>query len=188
MSANNGLQCNLHILVNFAAQAVVVIEVLVLVIISELLKNCVCADGKSVNGLLFKTNWNLLLISNNGYKCFYHKKHIKLFIEIYFHKEDSNTLPWAIYNYVNNPVYLAGCRAVGIVDKLLTGPLWRYIKNVEHILDLNDICLVFKNTIKLLSKELSELMERKYFYPEFSKRVEVFNSFIYSLILILVKK
>jgi E1A/CREB-binding protein len=77
----------------------------------------------------------------------YHRNHIKEFIEVYFNKEDINRLVSSVYNYVNNPVYLAGCRALGIIDKLLTGPLWRIIENEEHILDLNDTWLVFKNSI-----------------------------------------
>ncbi|VDI19982.1 Hypothetical predicted protein [Mytilus galloprovincialis] len=111
-----------------------------------------------------------------GASVFHHRNHIKLFIENYFNKEDRNRLLCAVYNYVNNPVYLAGCRALGIVDMLLTGPLWRIIENVDHILDLIDIWLVFKNSIELLSKDASELIEGKVFYPEFTKKDEVFNS------------
>lgn len=53
-----------------------------------------------------------------------------------------------------------------IIDKLLTGPLWRIIENVEHTLDLNDTWLVFENSIELLSKDASELIDGKIFYPE----------------------
>ncbi|CAC5363154.1 unnamed protein product [Mytilus coruscus] len=49
-------------------------------------------------------------------------------------------------------------------------------ENVEHILDLNDDWLVFKNTIELLSKDASELIEGNIFYQEFTKKDEVFNS------------
>ncbi|CAG2205626.1 unnamed protein product [Mytilus edulis] len=42
--------------------------------------------------------------------------------------------------------------------------------------DLNDIWLVFKNSIELLSKDASELIEGKVFYPKFTKKDEVFNS------------
>ena len=65
------------------------------------------------------------------YIFFYHRNHIKEFIEVYFNKEDRNRLVSSVYNYVNNPVYLAGCRALGIIDKLLTGPIWRIIENVS---------------------------------------------------------
>jgi len=64
---------------------------------------------------------------------------------------------------------------LGIIDKFLTGPLWRIIENVEHILDLNDTWLVFINSIELLSKDASELIDGKIFYPEFTKKDEVFN-------------
>ncbi|CAC5361729.1 unnamed protein product [Mytilus coruscus] len=182
MSAINGFKCNLHVLVNFATQA------------EASTKLCVPgADEKSGYGLLFKTFLNQLeppvdlqlttfhghrinLLFSMGASVFHHRNHIKLFIENYFNKEDRNRLLCAVYNYVNNPVYLAGCRALGIVDKLLTGPLWRIIENVDHILDLNDIWLVFKNCIELLSKDASELIEGKVFYPEFTKKDEVFNS------------
>jgi hypothetical protein len=33
---------------------------------------------------------------------FYHRNHIKEFIEVYFNKEDRNRLVSSVYNYVNN--------------------------------------------------------------------------------------
>ncbi|CAC5399448.1 unnamed protein product [Mytilus coruscus] len=87
------------------------------------------ADEKSGYGLLFKTFLNQLeppvdlqlttfhghrinLLFSMGASVFHHRNHIKLFIENYFNKEDLNRLLCAVYNYVNNPVYLAGCRAL----------------------------------------------------------------------------
>ena len=32
---------------------------------------------------------------------------------------------------------IAGCRALGIIDKLVTGPYWQKCETVKHILDLN---------------------------------------------------
>ncbi|CAC5363152.1 unnamed protein product [Mytilus coruscus] len=86
------------------------------------------ADEKSGYGLLFKTFLNQLeppddlqlttfhghrinLLFSMGASVFHHRNLIKLFIENYFNKEDRNKLLCAVYNYVNNPVYLAGCRA-----------------------------------------------------------------------------
>lgn len=151
------------------------------------------ADEKSGYGLLFKSYLNQLetpvdlklttfhghrinLLFSMGASVFYHRNDINNFIELYFNKEDRNRLVKAVYSYVNNPVYLAGCRALGIIDKILTGPLWRIIENVHHILDLNDIWLVFKTSIELLSKDPTELIEGKIFYPEFTHKDEVFIS------------
>ena len=40
---------------------------------------------------------------------------------------------------------------------------------------MNDTWLVFKNNIELLSKDASALIDGKIFYPEFTKKDEVFN-------------
>jgi hypothetical protein len=48
---------------------------------------------------------------------------------------------------LNNNVYIAGCRALGIVDKLLTGPLWRQIESTKHILDLNQVWYTCLNNL-----------------------------------------
>ena len=45
---------------------------------------------------------------------------------IYFVKED-----------ISYELNIAGCRALGIVDKLVTGPFWRLCESVPNILDLN---------------------------------------------------
>lgn len=99
--------------------------------------------------------------------------HIKEFIEVYFNKEDRNRSVISVFNHVNNSVYLAGCRALDIIDKLLTGPLWRIIENVEHTLDLNNTWLVFENSIELLSKDASELIDGKIFYPELMSLINI---------------
>ena len=115
------------------------------------------ADEKSGYGLLFKSYLDQLeppvalkmctfhghrinLLFAMGASVFFHRNHMKDFINVYFNKEDRNRLLGAVYNYLNNPMYLAGCRAFGIIDKVLTGPLWRIIENTNHILDLNDVC------------------------------------------------
>lgn len=73
----------------------------------------------------------------------------------------------AVLNYVNNPVHLA---ASGIVDKLLVGPLWRIMENVDHILDLNDIWMVFKNTIELFQRMSQTSMKGN--FQEFTQQMK----------------
>ena len=62
---------------------------------------------------------------------------------------------------MNNPVFLAGCRAFGIIDKIFTGTLCRIIENTSHILDLNDVWLDFKEKVEKYSSDASELLEGK---------------------------
>ena len=62
---------------------------------------------------------------------------------------------------MNNPVFLAGCRAFGIIDKIFTVTLCRIIENTSHILDLNDVWLDFKEKVEKYSSHASELLEGK---------------------------
>ena len=41
-----------------------------------------------------------------GASVFFHRNHIKDFINVYFNKEDRNRLLGAVFNYLNNAVYL----------------------------------------------------------------------------------
>ena len=34
---------------------------------------------------------------------------------------------------------ITGCRALGIINKLVTGPYWRKCETVENIIDLNPV-------------------------------------------------
>ena len=53
---------------------------------------------------------------------------MQLFIES-VHGKDANLLLKAVLKDLKNPLYIAGCRALGLIDKVITGPLWRKIKD-----------------------------------------------------------
>ena len=36
-----------------------------------------------------------------------------------------NRLLQAVLSDLSSPKYIAGCKALGIIDKVITGPLWR---------------------------------------------------------------
>ena len=46
-----------------------------------------------------------------------------------------NKLLKAILDDASNELYIAGCKALGLIDKLITGPLWRVMESDLHILD-----------------------------------------------------
>ena len=77
---------------------------------------------------------------------------------------------------MNNPVFLAGCRAFGIIDKIFTGTLCRIIENTSHILDLNDVWLDFKENVEKYSSDSSELLQGKNVYNHFTNTDVVFES------------
>ena len=109
-----------------------------------------------------------------GAAVFFHRNHISEFINEYF--EDKNLLVSSVYNHLNNPLFLAGCRAFGIIDKICTGPLWRIIENTSHILDLNDVWLDFKENVEKYSSDSSELLQGKNVYNNFTNTDVVFES------------
>ncbi|CAC5409987.1 unnamed protein product [Mytilus coruscus] len=70
----------------------------------------------------------------------------------------------------------SGCRALGIIDKLCTGPLWRQIEEAKHILDLNDVWLNFYNFLDEFSKDSSDLLRGKVIYSDYTIKDEVYDS------------
>ena len=37
----------------------------------------------------------------------------------------------------NSPYFIAGCKALGLICKLVTTPLWRLLERKHHIFDIN---------------------------------------------------
>ncbi|CAC5420510.1 unnamed protein product [Mytilus coruscus] len=148
------------------------------------------ADEKSGYGSLFRTflsdnNIDLKLTTFHGHVliCFLLWVHLCFSQKIIFmnllicilKKENRNNLLKAVANYVKNPMYLAGCRAFGIVDKLFTGPLWRIIENADHILDLNQVWEQFKGFLEIYSQDATDLVEGKILYKNYTNIDEIFG-------------
>ena len=53
---------------------------------------------------------------------------------------------------------IAGCRALGIIDKLVTGPYRRKFQTVENILDLNPVIEEMQRNCLQWSEDLSNLL------------------------------
>ena len=152
------------------------------------------ADQKSGYGLLFKSYLDSLnppvtlemstfhghrinVLFSMGAAVFYHRHHISDFINSYFLScTGQNNLVTCVSNYLNNNVYIAGCRALGIVDKLLTGPLWRQIESTKHILDLNQVWYTCLNNLQIFSEDSSELLEGKSIYPNFTNNNHIYDA------------
>ena len=67
----------------------------------------------------------------NATALYYHKEHL---IEFLSKWPQANKLLKSFEVDVKVPVYLAGVRALGIVDKIITGPLWRLLESDIGIL------------------------------------------------------
>ena len=95
---------------------------------------------------------------------------------LYFHRDDvldflnhwpnPNMLLKAVHNDIKNKSFLAGVRALGIIDKIITGPLWRRIEAVESILKVNNDLFQLKLSLEEGCKDATELMQGNGPFPE----------------------
>nr|XP_047132372.1 uncharacterized protein LOC124811137 [Hydra vulgaris] len=77
----------------------------------------------------------------NAAALYYHKDSITKFFNAW---PNPNNLLKAIKEDITNLVFIAEVRALGIIDKLLTGPMWRIIESLDSILFLNPYLLRLK--------------------------------------------
>ena len=80
-------------------------------------------------------------------------------------------------------MFLAEARALGIVDKLITGPLWRLIEKSESILQLNPHLFHLKWESSRLCKDASTILNGETIYQENvveHHRDEVFDKIFWS--------
>eukprot|EP00058_Branchiostoma_floridae_P017731 XP_002603220.1 hypothetical protein BRAFLDRAFT_126976 [Branchiostoma floridae] len=69
--------------------------------------------------------------------------------------------------HLSNKVAIAGCRALGILEKRVTTPMWREILAATSILDLNRQSLTMRAEFLRLSEDASELLvpDNKTIFP-----------------------
>ena len=67
----------------------------------------------------------------NGARVFYLHRHMIEFLTKVWGPQ--NKLLKAVLDDANNELYISGCRALGLIDKLITAPLWRILESDLHI-------------------------------------------------------
>ncbi|KAJ8048656.1 hypothetical protein HOLleu_01057 [Holothuria leucospilota] len=81
----------------------------------------------------FKGNrFNILF--HNGAGVFHLHESLRIFFDR--HKSD-NKLIGAVNADLSVPQFVAGTKALGIIDKVVTGPLWRALEKETHVLNMN---------------------------------------------------
>ena len=85
----------------------------------------------------FKGNRFNVLFYNGGILYFLYN-HLKHFFESV---KDESKLVKAAYSDLQIKSYLSGCRALGLINKFVTGTLWRLLEYGIHILDITSIFL-----------------------------------------------
>eukprot|EP00058_Branchiostoma_floridae_P005354 XP_002590842.1 hypothetical protein BRAFLDRAFT_125716 [Branchiostoma floridae] len=103
----------------------------------------------------------------NGAAFFFHLEDMREFLEIW---KGGGTLSMShscLQQHLSNKVAIAGCRALGILEKRVTTPMWREILAATSILDLNRQSLTMRAEFLRLSEDASELLvpDNKTIFP-----------------------
>lgn len=91
-----------------------------------------------------------------GAAVFHHRNDITRFLSQW---PDPNELLKCLLFDIQEPLYLAECRALGIVDKLITGPFWRLIEQTPSVLSLNSDLAKLQAKLDQWSKDATPLLD-----------------------------
>ncbi|CAB3978959.1 Hypothetical predicted protein [Paramuricea clavata] len=72
------------------------------------------------------------IIFHNGGGVFYLHEHLRPSFDM---MKDENKLLKAVHYDLEVSSFLAGCRALGLINKFITGPLWRVLEKEERLLE-----------------------------------------------------
>ena len=99
----------------------------------KLSSNIFCiANGVKHKLEAFRGNRFNILFFNGAGAYFLHENALE-----YLVNADNNKLLKAVKQDLGVVSFIAGCKALGLVDKYLTGPLWRLLNKVDNICDMN---------------------------------------------------
>ena len=109
----------------------------------------------SVPFITFKGNRFNVLFYNGGVTYFLYKHCLHFFDLV----KDDNKLLKAVYLDLNVSAYISGCRALGLINKFVTGPLWRLLESGIHVLDLNSHYQKMARLFSDLSNDATEFIQ-----------------------------
>lgn len=103
---------------------------------------------------------------------------------LYYHLEDiagflkslpsRNRLLNAVLEDLGSESYKAGVRALGLLDKFVTGPYWRKLNKARNILDLNEPLLQLKEKLEGLAQDSSPLIDGSFkLYADIDSHVDL---------------
>ena len=115
--------------------------------------------------------FNIIFV--HGGATYFHKGHLKEFV---FSLDSSNFLYESIWHDIDNTIFKASTRALGIFNKLFSGPLFRIISEDGHIFSLNTIWEKMYNYFVSSSSDASKmLIGQKFFDDQYLTKDEVFT-------------
>lgn len=111
--------------------------------------------------------FNILFYDAAG--VYYLHSHMISYIET-VHGNQANRLIQAVHNDLKNPGYIAGCRALGLIDKVITGPLWRKLTESSiSVLHMSDVYCEMKCKFDVWKKDATRLTKGEEFLDSAGK-------------------
>ena len=117
---------------------------------------------------LFRGNrFNIIFYDGAG--VYYMRTHFEKYL-VEHHNGPLNGLLRAVLNDLRVPKHIAGCKALGIIDKLVTGPFWRKLESsTVSILDLSDIYSKMKQLFDCWGEDATSVIDnQEVLFPEFT--------------------
>lgn len=105
---------------------------------------------------------------------YFHRERIVDFLK---EKHDAtNRILSTILCDVQVPLFIAGCRVLGLISKLITTPLWRLIE--QDILDMNMHYLELYTFLSEQSKDASDFMKGSSPFPDLVEHDSILHDLI----------
>ena len=82
---------------------------------------------KKVHLAHFRGNRFNIIFLNEAQVFYLHKHMIEFLTRVW---GSQNKLLKSVLDDANNDLYISGCRALGLIDKFITGPLWKILESM----------------------------------------------------------
>ena len=102
--------------------------------------------------------FNILFYDAAG--VFYLKSHVTEYLSNFHGGTLNNRLLQAVLKDLKAPYFVAGCKAMGIIDKLVTGPFWRYLQfSSVSVLNVSDMYTKTRDCFEKWSNDAQTVLE-----------------------------
>jgi len=102
-------------------------------------------------------------------------------VEDFLHRwPEPNKLLKSVDELMKNKFNMACVRALGITDKVLTGPLWRIIENVENILAVTPYLITLRDKLDVLRKNALPVLQGSQLFDEGDELIKIHRDDLYT--------
>ena len=117
------------------------------------------------------------IVFHNGGDVYYLKDDLKDFV---FEHKDDNQLLKAVYYDLSVPQFLSGCRALGLINKIVTTPLWKVLESNVHVNTMTQRYITMLEKFEEWAQDSTPLLNGTavLFDDVLIERDDVFNSLV----------